>query len=77
MHDPFKVYIVKSILHFFILVTLLLFLTSTTNESGWVKLLDKNLSKWEIYQSYRFPENSDASVPVNAKGEVRLRSVES
>ncbi len=69
MHDPFKVYIVKSILHFFILVTLLLFLTSTTNESGWVKLLDKNLSKWEIYQSYRFPENSDASVPVNAKGE--------
>jgi hypothetical protein len=59
----------KRILRFFILGTLVLFFTSSSTESGWVKLLDKKLSKWEIYQSYRFPENSDASVPVNAKGE--------
>lgn len=59
----------KKVTTFFILGTILLFFTSFSTESGWVKLLDKNLSKWEIYQSYRFHDGYDGTIPVNENGE--------
>lgn len=46
-----------------------IFISSFSSEKGWTSLLDKNLSKWEIYQSYRFHDGYDGTVPVNANGE--------
>ena len=59
----------KRILHYFILGTVLLFFTSFSNESRWIKLLDKNLSQWQTYLSYRFQDGYNGSIPVNDKGE--------
>ena len=43
--------------------------TSFKKDKSWVPLLDKNLSKWEIYQSYRHTDDFNGKVPVNAKGD--------
>jgi hypothetical protein len=59
----------KKIMSFFILSAVLLFFTSFSGESGWIKLLDKNLNNWETYLSYRFQDGYNGSIPVNAKGE--------
>jgi len=60
----------KKIMVYIILSTLLLFFTSFSMESGWIKLLDKNLNQWETYLSYRYNENFNGLVPVNDKGEI-------
>jgi hypothetical protein len=59
----------KKIKVFIILSAILLFLTSFSMESGWIKLLDKNLNQWETYLSYRYHDDYNGSVPVNDKGE--------
>jgi hypothetical protein len=48
---------------------LLLVFTSFSTESGWIKLLDKNLNQWETYLSFRFKDDYNGTIPVNDKGE--------
>jgi len=36
--------------------------------SQWIDLLDKDLSQWENYLSYRYPEGYDGEIPKDAKG---------
>lgn len=52
------------------LPTLLIVLacTSFTAPSGWIALLDKNLSKWETYQSFYHKVGYNGKPPVNAEG---------
>lgn len=47
---------------------LLLVLTGFTPETGWKPLLDKNLSQWEMYLSYRHSPKYNGQVPVDANG---------
>ncbi|RKD92803.1 3-keto-disaccharide hydrolase [Mangrovibacterium diazotrophicum] len=35
-----------------------------------INLLDKDLSQWEMYQSYRYPNNYNGSQPVDESGEL-------
>jgi hypothetical protein len=49
---------------------LLLFFTSFTNDGGWTKLLDKDLSKWGMYQSFRHKDGYKGKPPVDATGEL-------
>ena len=44
-------------------------LTSFTHKPEWNNLLDKNLSQWEMYLSYRHKPGYDGKVPVNDKGQ--------
>ena len=44
-------------------------LTSFTHKPEWNNLLDKNLSQWEMYLSYRHKPGYNGKVPVNDKGE--------
>ncbi len=36
--------------------------------SQWIDLLDKDLSQWENYLSYRYPEGYDGEIPKDVKG---------
>jgi len=45
-----------------------LLFTSFTNDGGWVKLLDKKLSKWQMYLSYRHKEGYNGETPTDAYG---------
>ena len=36
--------------------------------SQWMDLLDKDLSQWENYLSYRYPEGYDGEIPKDAEG---------
>ena len=51
-------------------VSVFLFTGSVNPENEWISLLDKNLSKWEIYQSYEHKNSFDGKEPKNEKGEV-------
>ena len=44
-------------------------LTGFTHRPEWNNLLDKNLSQWEMYLSYRHKPGYNGKVPVNNKGE--------
>ena len=39
-----------------------------SGESQWINLLDKDLSQWENYLSYRYPEGYDGEIPKDAEG---------
>ncbi|WP_417939065.1 3-keto-disaccharide hydrolase [Flavobacterium sp. RS13.1] len=48
-------------------------LTSATNETnsleeGWINLLDKNLSKWDMYLSYKHQNGYSGKVPTDVNG---------
>jgi hypothetical protein len=60
----------KGIAPVLLLGTVLLSFTSFVNNSGWVQLLDKDLSKWEMYQSFRHRDGYHGETPVNEKGEL-------
>lgn len=51
----------------FILIFLGLFSASTLS-AQWTPMLDKDLSDWEIYLSYRFQPGYDGSVPTDQNG---------
>ncbi|WP_163716684.1 3-keto-disaccharide hydrolase [Mangrovibacterium lignilyticum] len=56
---------------FFSTVLVALFVSVFTAASGQtINLLDKDLSQWEIYQSYRHKNNYNGQQPVNASGEL-------
>lgn len=42
--------------------------TSFAPKNEWTPLLDKTLSKWRIYQSFRFPNGYKGEAPKNADG---------
>jgi len=46
--------------------------TNTTEKNSWVSLLDKDLSKWETYLSYRHKDGYNGKVPVNEQGDTVL-----
>ena len=53
--------------------TFLFSLTSATSETnsfeeGWINLLDNNLSKWEMYLSYKHKNGYSGKVPTDANG---------
>jgi hypothetical protein len=52
-----------------VLMAVLLLNTSFIVDGKWINLLDKNLSKWEMYLSYRHKNGYNGALPVNEKGE--------
>ena len=52
----------------YFLLLLLFFLSSFDDNNGWTDLLDKDLSQWENYLSYRYPEGYDGAIPKDADG---------
>lgn len=53
---------------------LLLFITSFSTESGWIKLPDKNLNQWVTFISYRFKDDYSGSIPVNFQTDIKMKS---
>jgi hypothetical protein len=51
-----------------VIALLLLFTSFTTQQEGWINLLDNKLSKWEIYQSYRFKDSYKGQQPKDEDG---------
>lgn len=62
----------KSILPASFAFLFLIALSSFTpeNQDEWTDLLDKNLSKWEIYQSYSFKNSFDGKQPKDENGKL-------
>lgn len=58
----------KPILNLLSAALFLLLTTSFQPQKEWTNLLDKNLSKWEIYQSYRHKVGYKGQVPVDENG---------
>ena len=52
----------------YLLLVLLFFLSSFEENNNWIDLLDKDLSQWENYLSYRYPEGYDGEIPKDAEG---------
>ena len=52
----------------YLMLLLLFFLSSFEENNNWTDLLDKDLSQWENYLSYRYPEGYDGEVPKDTKG---------
>jgi len=52
----------------YLLLVLLFFLSSFEENNNWIDLIDKDLSQWENYLSYRYPEGYDGEVPKDAEG---------
>lgn len=54
-----------------ILFTLAFFACNTKEqkESGWTTMLDKELTKWEMYLSYEMIEGYNGSIPTDANGD--------
>ena len=44
-------------------------LGATTPPAGWSRLLDKNLSQWRTYESYRHQPGYKGQVPTTAQGQ--------
>jgi len=56
-----------------IAIVFLFSLTSTTNktdsfEDGWINLLDNNLSKWDMYLSYKHQNGYSGKIPTDVNG---------
>ncbi|MDX2248941.1 MAG: DUF1080 domain-containing protein [Bacteroidia bacterium] len=47
----------------------LFFSCSTPKEKNWTSLLDKDLSQWEMYLSYRHSTDYNGEIPVDEKGD--------
>lgn len=60
----------KSIFALLLSLPLLAVAPASKPTSGWTKLLDKNLSQWRIYQSYRMPDGYRGQVPTDAQGQL-------
>jgi hypothetical protein len=52
----------------FTILAIMLFTGSCKNESGWTPLLDKNLSNWDMYLSYRHKNGYKGDQPVDENG---------
>ncbi|WP_347159401.1 3-keto-disaccharide hydrolase [Pontibacter chitinilyticus] len=61
-------YLTKTILALLACAVLLGGLSSFNSEEEWTPLLDKNLSRWEMYLSYRHREGYKGDVPLDENG---------
>lgn len=52
------------------IIVLVIFTGASGPESHWVSLLDKKLSKWEMYLSFSHKDGYKGEAPVNEKGEL-------
>jgi hypothetical protein len=52
----------------YLFLFLLFFLSSFEQNSSWLDLLDKDLSQWENYLSYRYPEGYKGEIPKDDAG---------
>lgn len=52
----------------YLLVLVLFFFSSFERNNHWMDLLDKDLSQWENYLSYRYPEGYNGEIPKDAEG---------
>ena len=52
------------------LLLLLLALSSCKEKSSWTKLLDKDLSQWDNYLGYSYPEGYDGKIPLDEQGNI-------
>jgi hypothetical protein len=50
------------------IAVLFIYTSSSPDNDGWIDLLDKSLSKWEIYQSYRFKDTYNGQQPKDENG---------
>ncbi len=51
-------------------VVILFFMSSFLDQNEWTPLLDKNLSRWEMYLSYRHKPSYKGEMPTDEKGEI-------
>lgn len=58
-------HLIKPVIAIVLLFTLSSF---TPSNKEWVNLLDKNLSQWEIYQSFKFTTSFNGQIPKDEKG---------
>jgi hypothetical protein len=58
----------KSVIYLPLCAIFLLLTTSFQPQKEWTNLLDKNLSKWEIYQSYRHKNGYKGEILLDANG---------
>jgi len=65
---PTTLHPMKPLLLSFCACFILLFSASFAPKNEWAPLLDKNLSQWNIYQSFRFPNGYKGEAPKNADG---------
>ena len=49
-------------------LALLYFFSTFSGAAEWQNLLDKNLSQWDTYLSYKHTENYDGNIPLDAQG---------
>lgn len=62
---------IKSSLSFFkTFLFLFLVLSSCKEKNNWTKLLDKDLSQWDNYLSYSYPEGYDGEIPLDELGNI-------
>jgi hypothetical protein len=59
----------KRMLSLLLSAPLLLGATPPSAPTGWTRLLDKNLSQWRTYESYRHQLGYKGQVPTNAQGQ--------
>lgn len=52
----------------YLLVLVLFFFSSFERNNHWMDLLDKDLSQWENYLSYRYPEGYNGEIPKDVEG---------
>ena len=52
----------------FLLLLMLLALSSGKEKNTWTSLLDKDLSQWDNYLSYAYPEGYDGEIPLDEEG---------
>lgn len=60
----------KPLVNLTVLSLLVTVLSGFTKGPEWKNLLDKNLSQWEIYLSFRHKKDYKGQIPVNDKGEL-------
>lgn len=41
---------------------------SNSSDDGWINLLDNNLTKWDMYLSYKHRNGYSGKIPTDAKG---------
>lgn len=58
----------RILLRILLVLPLVVVLSSMSQKDEWVPLLDKDLSQWETYLSYKFPDGYNGKVPEDASG---------
>ncbi|MDB4902089.1 MAG: hypothetical protein JWQ63_1370 [Mucilaginibacter sp.] len=68
MFIPYTLQLMKNLLLSLCFISILLCSTSFIHKDKWTPLLDKSLSKWEIYQSFRHKNGYKGEAPKDENG---------